>query len=43
MKILIFRAIRGELFGSGKCIGYKAIWKRLELKYALNVRRSTLI
>jgi hypothetical protein len=30
----IFRAILGELSGSGKCIGYKAMWKDLNLNMA---------
>jgi hypothetical protein len=36
MKIL-FRAILVEQSGSSKCIGYKAMWKRLK-----NVHRSTV-
>jgi hypothetical protein len=39
----IIRGILQELSGSGQCIGYKTMWKRLKLKYRLNVRRSTVI
>lgn len=39
----IIRAILEELSGSGRCIGYRAMWKRLKLKHGLNVHRSTVL
>ncbi|XP_077864797.1 uncharacterized protein LOC144350485 [Saccoglossus kowalevskii] len=39
----IIAAIETELQSSGKCIGYKAMWKRLKLKYGLMVNRDLVL
>lgn len=39
----IIRYMLHEMSGSGKCIGYKTMWKRLKLLYGLHVKRSTVL
>lgn len=39
----IIRAILKEISGSGRCLGYKTMWKRLKTLYGLHVRRSSVL
>ncbi|XP_077867977.1 uncharacterized protein LOC144357824 [Saccoglossus kowalevskii] len=39
----VLEAIQQELNGSGKCIGYRSMWKRLKLKYGLAVNRDIVL
>ena len=39
----IASAISSELEISGNCLGYRAMWQRLRLKYDLSVRRDTVM
>lgn len=38
----VIEAILGELSGSGQCIGYSAMWRRLICDHHLNVKRKTV-
>jgi hypothetical protein len=39
---LIVEKMNEELETSGQLLGYRALWKRLKLKYSLNVKRETV-
>ena len=38
----VIHAILGELSGSGQCIGYRYMWKRLLRDHSLVVKRKTV-
>lgn len=38
----VISAILGELSGSGQCIGYRAMWRRLVRDHNIKVKRSTV-
>ncbi|XP_070538243.1 uncharacterized protein [Ptychodera flava] len=39
----VVATIQSEIQGSGKCLGYRAMWKRLKIKYGLRVNRDTVL
>jgi hypothetical protein len=39
----IIAAILCEVNGSGKCLGYRSMWRRLLQEYKLNVKRDTVL
>ena len=39
----VIAAISTELKGSGQCLGYRAMWKRLKMQYNLEVKRDTVL
>ncbi len=39
----IIQAIRDEMQGSGQCIGYRAMWRRLNFDHELNVKQETVL
>lgn len=39
----VIEVIRGELEGSGQCIGYRSMWRRLILDHGLHVKRDNLL
>lgn len=39
----ILKAIIEELHGSGCCLGYKSLWRRLQQTYGLNVQRNIVL
>lgn len=39
----VFKAVKDELVGSGKQLGYKLMWQRVKIKYGLNVKRVVIL
>ena len=41
-KSLVIRTIQQEIGGSGKCVGYRAMWQRLRNDHRIDVSRETV-
>ncbi|XP_013401462.1 uncharacterized protein LOC106167276 [Lingula anatina] len=39
----VIHAMREELEGTGRCLGYRGMWSRLKKKYGLSVKRDTVM
>lgn len=39
----MFKAVKDELIGSDRQLGYKLMWQREKIKYGLSVKRGVIL